>query len=76
MKLKNFISCFYFENEGVLTLKLALLHLALKRIPTRKMLFEVGSGGDGKGCEAILERNLLGDDNFSTLDCGVFTDRN
>ena len=39
------------------------------------MMFEVGSGGDGKGMEAMLEAALLGANNSSTLACGVFTDR-
>ena len=37
-----------------------MLHLAIKKIPTGKILFEVGGGGDGKAMEAILERNVLG----------------
>lgn len=74
-RLKTFVSSFYFENGGLFTLKMVLFHLALKRIPTGKIVYEVGRGGDGKGCEAILDRNVLGDENFTTIDCAVFTDR-
>ena len=37
------------------------------------MLFEIGSGGDGKAMEAILDRTVLGEENCAQLDCGVFT---
>jgi hypothetical protein len=30
----------------------------------------------GKGSESNLEKGLVGETNFSTLDCSVFTDRN
>ena len=52
-----------------------MLHLALRRIGTSKMLFEIGSGGDGKAMEAILDRAVLGEENCAQLDCGVFTSR-
>ena len=39
------------------------------------MLFLIGEGGDRKSMDAILERNILGEKNCATLDCGVFTDR-
>ena len=39
------------------------------------MLFEIGNGGVGKGMEAILEQNVLGEANTCSLDCGIFTDR-
>ena len=37
-----------------------MLLLAIKKIPIRKILFEVGGGGDSKAVEAILEQNNLG----------------
>ena len=49
--------------------------LAVNEVPTSKMLFLIGEGGDGKSMDAILERNVLGENNCTTLDCGVFTDR-
>ena len=52
-----------------------MIHLAIKKVPSGKMLFEIGTGGDGKGMEAILERNLLGEDNCASLDFGIFADR-
>ena len=59
-QLQTFVKSFYYDNESLFTLKLAMLHLAIKKIPTGKILFEVGGGGDGKAMEAILERNILG----------------
>ena len=35
----------------------------------------LGSGGDGKGMEAVLDRALFGESGSSTLDCGVFLER-
>ena len=74
-QLRLFLESLYFENEHVFQVKLCSLHAAFKKAPTAKMLFEVGKGGDGKGMEAYLERGLLGDEQSSTLDCGVFLDR-
>ena len=51
------------------------MHLVIRGIPTGKMVFEIGNGGDGKGMESILDSSLFGEDNFATLDCGIFTDR-
>ena len=56
-------------------LKYALTHLALNRIPTGKMLFMIGKGGDGKGMDAVLEGSLFGEENHTNLDFSVFTDR-
>ena len=41
----------------------------------QKMLFLLGSGGDGKGMEAVLDRALFGESGSSTLDCGAFLER-
>ena len=57
-KLKNFLACFYYENESLFKLKPALMTLAVNEIPTTKMLFLIGEGGDGKSMDAILERNV------------------
>ena len=42
---------------------------------TTKMMFKIDKGGDGKGGEAMAERALFGDENYSALDFGIFTDR-
>ena len=74
-QLHNFLEAFYFENEDLLILKLALFKLAIRKIPTGKMIFEIGNGGDGKSINSILERNLFGTINSCVLDCAVFTDK-
>ena len=56
-------------------MKLLAMLLAYKGIPTSKMIFELGKGGDGKGTERRLEKGVMGHENSSTLDCGVFFDR-
>ena len=40
------------------------------------MLFEVGRSGDGKGMESILDKNVLGEKNCASIECGAFTDMN
>ena len=61
--LHTFIKLFYNKNEVLSTIKLAMLHLALRRIGTSKMQFEIGSAGDGKAMEAILDRVVSGEEN-------------
>ena len=74
-KLNGFVQSYYYKSGSYLTLKLALLKLAINGVNTGKMIFLIGSGGDGKGMEAILDRNILGENNCTTLDCGIFTER-
>ena len=74
-QLRLFLESLYYQNEHVFQIKLASMHAAFKKAPTCKMLFEIGKGGDGKGMEAYLQRGLLGEQHSSTLDCGVFLDR-
>ena len=52
-----------------------MMKLSLQKISQDKILCEVGSGGDGKGMEAVLDANILGEDNSCMLDCGIFVDR-
>lgn len=52
-----------------------MMYLTIRKIPTGKMLFLVGEGGDGKSMDAILERTVFGENNCATLDSGVFTER-
>ena len=56
-------------------LKLAMIHLAIKQVPTGRILFEIGKGGDGKSLFALLEKSLLGEENFAILDNSIFLDR-
>ena len=74
-KLRRFLMSTYHENAHGFQIKLCFLHAALRRACTSKMLFLLGSGGDGKGMEAVLDRALFGESGSSTLDCGVFLDR-
>ena len=74
-KLRLFLQSLYYKNEHVFEVKLAALHCAFQKVCTSKILFEIGKGGDGKGMEPQLEVGLLGVDQSSTLDCGVFLDR-
>jgi hypothetical protein len=46
-RLKTFLKFLYYNNDAFFTLKLCFLRLAFAKIPTAKMLFEIGSGGDG-----------------------------
>ena len=48
-KLAIFTESFYFENEGFFTLKMASIVLALRRVETGEIIFELGKGGDGRG---------------------------
>ena len=57
-KLNTFIQSFYYKNDGYFTLKLAMLHMAFRGLNSGKIIFEVGNGGDGKGMEAILDKNV------------------
>ena len=50
------------------------MYLALNSVPTHKILFEVGAGGDGKGMEMKLHMSLLGRENCASLDPNVFTE--
>ena len=74
-KLRLFLMSTYFENWHCFQIKLCFLHAAFSRACTSKMLFLLGSGGDGKGMEAVLDRALFGESGSSTLDCGVFLER-
>ena len=73
-KLRTFVESFYYGNAALFAVQLANLLLALSGIPTHKILFEVGPGGDGKGMEATLHRNVLGSKNCATLEPAVFTE--
>ena len=66
---------FYYGNQSLFKLKLALMKLAMKQVNTGKILFLIGRGGDGKGLDSILDKNIFGEENFCTLDCAVFTER-
>lgn len=48
----------------------------LQGIPTCKMVFEISSGGGGKACEVILNKSILIENNFSSLESEIFTNRN
>ena len=62
------------KNEHAFQIKLCFLRAAFSKVCTGKMLLEIGAGGDGKGMEAYLDKNLLGEHQTATLDCGVFLD--
>ena len=62
------------KNEHAFQIKLCFLRAAFSKVCTGKMLLEIGAGGDGKGMEAYLDKNLLGEHQTTTLDCGVFLD--
>ena len=47
------------KNEALMQLHLSLLHLALRKIPSGKILFLLGHGGDGKGRHALLQGGHL-----------------
>ena len=74
-RLRLFLESVYFDNSHAYQLKLCFMHAAFKKVCASKMIFAIGSGGDGKGMEAILDRALFGDLASATLDCGVFLDR-
>ncbi|CAE7371257.1 unnamed protein product, partial [Symbiodinium necroappetens] len=74
-KLRVFLMSTYYQNAHGFQIKLCFLHAAFCRACTSKILFLLGSGGDGKGMEAVLDRALFGESGSSTLDCGVFLDR-
>jgi hypothetical protein len=74
-KLDTFLRGLYYDNSPVLTLKLCFLKLCFQKVPSGKMVFDIGHGGDGKGMEAMLEKSLLGEANFATLDCSCLVDR-
>ena len=54
-KFRNFSQSFYFMNEALMQIHLSLLLLALRNIPSGKILFLLGHGGDGKGRHALLD---------------------
>ena len=73
----NFVSSWNLctTKEHAFQVKLCFLRAAFSKVCTGKMIFEIGAGGDGKGMEAYLDKNLLGSHQTTTLDCGVFLDQ-
>lgn len=51
------------------------MHLALRQMPTGKILFIVGQGGDGKGMHGLLDQSALGPSNVGHIDFNIFSDR-
>ena len=74
-QLRLSLESLYHKNEHAFQVKLCFLRAAFSKVCTGKMMFEIGAGGDGKGMEAYLDKNLLGSHQTTTLDCGVFLDR-
>ncbi|CAK0904007.1 unnamed protein product [Prorocentrum cordatum] len=74
-KLTRFLEDLYHDNEDVFKLELAFFKLAFMRIRSGKMKFKIGSGGDGKHMEAVLEQNLLGFGNCHYMDCSCLLER-
>lgn len=48
IELNDFIQAYYYKNENLFLIKLAIIRCAIEEIPTGKMLFEIGPGGCGK----------------------------
>ena len=75
-KLLEFLEAFYFKNKELFLLHICMLHLAVRRIPSGKILFLLGNGGDGKSMSAVLDKCTIGQNNYGNLDFGVFQDKN
>lgn len=54
---------------------MCLLHLAVRRIPSGKMLILIGNGEDGKTMQGYLDKCMLGQNNVGNIDFSVFVDR-
>ena len=74
-RLRTFLESIYYKNWAGFQIKLCFMHAAFQKVATGKMLFESGAGGDGKGMEACLGRAVFSASASSTLDCGVFLER-
>ena len=57
-------------------LMLCLYQLTLAQVESGKMMFMVGTGGNGKGMHSILDQCMLGTENFGLLESSWFSDRN
>ena len=49
--------------------------ILLQNVPTGKMIFLIGFGGDGKGMEGLLYKTVLCSTNFASINCGKLTER-
>ena len=74
-RLRTFLESIYYKNWAGFQIKLCFMHAAFQKVATGKMLFEIGAGGDGKKMEACLDRAVFSASASSTLDCGVFLER-
>ena len=54
---------------------MCLLHLAIRQLPTGKILILIGKGEDGKTMHGNLEKCTLGSANVGNVDFSVFLDR-
>ena len=73
--LAQWVESTYYDNDRVFFLTMCFYQAAFLKKETTKMMFKIDKGGDGKGGEAMAERALFGDENYSALDFGIFTDR-
>ena len=74
-RLRTFLESIYYKNWAGFQIKLCFMHAAFQKVATGKMLFEIGTGGNGKGMEVCLDRAVFSASTSSTLDCGVFLER-
>ena len=54
---------------------MCLYQLALAQIETGRMIFMVGTGGNGKGMHSTLDQCMFGNENFGLLEASYFSDR-
>lgn len=73
--LRMFLHSFYYKNDACFHVKLAFLKLSWLQMGSGKWIHELDDGGTGKGMEAVLDANVCGAQNSTTLDFAVFTDR-
>ena len=74
-KIDTFVNYFFFQNEALLEITMCLLHLAIRQLPTGKILILIGKGEDGKTMHGNLEKCTLGSANVGNVNFSVFLDR-
>ena len=59
-ELDLFIDSAFYDNDPWLLCSLCTMKLAMRGVPTEKMFYIVGPGGDSKGLVAALEQGFMG----------------
>ena len=65
---------FYFENDGFFAPMMESVVLALIRVETGGIIFDLWKGGDGKGMGKISDESAHGSNKCAKLDCSFFYD--